>query len=219
MNETLEAAMALYCNRAYEDALAVVESTASLDEKERRYLRGLCYIRLRRWEDALVDLEQVVTSDSDFSRIFQCRLALALAYVHSGRMKLAEYELETLLDSGFESAQVFSAFAYLLVAKGDSSTAAEYYKKALDIDPENTTALNGLAYACAVSGIELKKALLSVKKALEKKPDYPAYLDTLAWVYHKLGLSRDARDIIDRALKRAGGEPTILSHARAIAEA
>jgi len=50
-------------------------------------------------------LEQVVTGGLDHARDSQCRMALAYVYSVTGRHRLAEYELERLRESGYESVQ------------------------------------------------------------------------------------------------------------------
>jgi tetratricopeptide (TPR) repeat protein len=74
------------------------------DEKiELAYYLGLCYTKLDQYEEALIYLEQVVTSASDILRVFQCRMTLAYIYVKTKRIKMAEYELKRLKNSGLES--------------------------------------------------------------------------------------------------------------------
>jgi Flp pilus assembly protein TadD len=51
---------------------------------------------------------------------------------------------------------------------------------------------------------------------VDKKPNNPAYLDSLAWAYFKLGFIDEARSQIDKALELAPGEAEIREHAEAI---
>ena len=59
-------------------------------------------------------------------------------------------------------------------------------------NPEDADALNALGYMLADRTYRLNEALELIKKALEKKPDSPAILDSMGWVLHKLGNSSDA---------------------------
>ena len=82
------------------------------------YYLGLCYAKLGRYDDSLLYLEQVVTSsdmdDSESSeRILQCRYLLAVIYCLSGRKKLADFELNKLLETGYKKASVYASMAYV----------------------------------------------------------------------------------------------------------
>ena len=55
-------------------------------------------------------LEQVVTAGTDIKRICQCRLTLAVIYNKTGRESLADFELQKLMESGYQTAEVFKTF-------------------------------------------------------------------------------------------------------------
>ncbi|HTX71755.1 MAG TPA: tetratricopeptide repeat protein [Rectinemataceae bacterium] len=218
MEERLREAAQRYAERDWVgamDALRDVESTES-NHLELAYLLGLCHARLEQWDEALLYLEQVVTAGSDLMRIYQCRLALAYVYTVTARHRLAEYELGRLVESGLESAQVFAALGYAAWAQGRQEEALRRYARALELEPENATALNGMGYVLACEGRDGARALTYCRKAVDKKPDSPAYLDSLAWAYHMLGFADEARDLIRRALDLAPEETEIREHARVI---
>jgi tetratricopeptide (TPR) repeat protein len=218
MEASLNEAARLYALRNWEGAL---ESLRGVDSTESNYLDlayflGLCHARLGHWDDALLYLEQVVTVGVDLMRIFQCRLALAYVYTVTGRNKLAEYELGRLLEAGMESVQVLCFLADTAWAQGRAEDAIRRYGDALKLDPESATALNGLGYILACEGKDTARALTYCRKAVDKQPDNPAYLDSLAWAYFQLGMVDEARDYVGRALVAAPGEIEILRHARSI---
>jgi Flp pilus assembly protein TadD len=219
MNAELREAARLYAARDWEGALVALRDVGSTEENhlDLAYLLGLCHARLGRWDEALLYLEQVVTGSGDLMRIFQCRLALAYAYTETGRYRLAEYELKRILEAGFESVQVLSFMGYISWAQGRVDEATRWYGKALELDVESPTALNGMGYLLICEGKDTARALVYCRKAVEKRPDNPAYLDSLAWAYFRLGYSDEARDCVQRALARNPGAEEIREHARAIA--
>ena len=89
--------------------------------------------------------------------------------------------------------------AYLAYEQENADKALELYEKALELDPDNSTALNGLGYILADTERDLTRALILCKKALDVQPDNPAYLDSLAWTYYKMGFETEARSYIQRA--------------------
>jgi tetratricopeptide (TPR) repeat protein len=209
----------LFGMRDWQGALHSLRGIASTEANylDLAYFLGLCHTRLEQWDEALLYLEQVVTSGSDFMRIYQCRMALAFVYSKTGRFKLAEYELARLHASGFESMQVLSFLGYTAWAQGRAEEAIGWYNKALELDAEYATALNGLGFVLASEGRDVAKALTYCRKAVDKSPNNPAYLDSLAWAYHRLGFEDEARGYIGRALSISPGVEEIRGHARAIA--
>jgi Flp pilus assembly protein TadD len=190
---------------------------AAGDERFRlAYAVGLERARSGEWDEALLYLEQVVTGEPASERGKQCRMALAYVYAMTGRFRLAEYEVGKLMESGAESAQLWAFMGYAAWAQGRADEAIDKYGKAVALDPENANALNGLGYALACEGREPAKALTCCRKAVDKKPVNPAYLDSLGWAYYRLGYVEEARDYLGRALARAPDEPEIQSHARAV---
>jgi tetratricopeptide (TPR) repeat protein len=219
MDEALNEAARRYAARDWIGALEALRGVTSTEENhlDLAYYLGLCNARLERWDEALLYLEQVVTGSDNLMRVFQCRLSLAYAYTETKRYRLAEYELKRLQEGGFESVQVLSFLGYCAWAQGDIDAALEWYKKALDMDRENATALNGMGYLLITEGRDTARALVYCRKAVEKKPENPAYLDSLAWAYFRLGYSAEARDCIGRALKLCPDAEEIREHASAIA--
>jgi tetratricopeptide (TPR) repeat protein len=218
MEASLSLAARRYANRDWEgtlEALHDVESTEG-NHLDLAYFLGLCHARLDHWDEALLYLEQVVTADSDFMRIYQCRIALAYVYSITERYRLAEYELGRLVEVGFESVQVLSFLGYTAFAQGMPDEAKRRYARALDIDPEYPTALNGLGYVLACEGKDISRALTYCRKAVDKNPDNPAYLDSLAWACFRLGKLSDAKAFIERARELAPAEIEILRHAQSI---
>ena len=215
--DSLNEGIRLYRLKRWEPALAVFLSidTEQFNQEENielAYFLGLCYTKLARYEDALLYLEQVVTSGLDPLRIYQCRMTLAYIYVITRRTKMAEFELNRLANNGFESAQLYSTLAYAAWAQKRFRQAVEYYEKALDLDANNATALNGLGYILVDAGLDFIRGLRCCKRAVDLKPQNPAYLDSLGWAYYKNGELLEARTWLRRALDAAPGQQEIREH-------
>jgi tetratricopeptide (TPR) repeat protein len=221
MAGSLREGIRLYRSKRWEIALneLLQVDPRNFDEEdnfELAYYLGLCYSKLERYDDALLYLEQVVTSGSDPLRSYQCRMALAYIYSITNRSKLAEFELKHLLEKGYESTQIYSALAYAAWAQKKFDPSIEWYKRALNLDSENSTALNGLGYVLADTDKDIRKALVFCKKAVEKKPQNPAYLDSLGWAYFKNGELLEARTWLRRALDLAPRQTEIRTHMKIV---
>lgn len=217
MKNVLANGISLYNKKDFKAALDFFlnisdEIEASVDNLELSYYVGLCYARLRQYDEALPFLEQIVTSGKDLERVNQCRLALAVIYSKTQRTSMAEFELQKLLESGYKTSQVFCGLAFVAWENSDESTAIDYYERALDLEPENSTALNGLGYVLACMGKDLTRALFLCKRAVDMMPESAAYLDSLGWVYFKLGLFKEAEGFLSRAKEKDSEAVEIAEH-------
>ncbi len=185
---------------------------SQIDNIELAYYIGLCYAKLERYDDALLYLEQVVTSASESPRVLQCRYLLAVIYALVGKKKLADFELNKLLELGYKPASVYASLAYVAWQQNEVEKCLDYYKKSIDADPENPTALNGMGYVLACQDKDLAKALSYCKKALNKAPQSPACLDSVGWVYYKLGLKNDAAKYLKQAYALSPQNAEIIEH-------
>jgi tetratricopeptide (TPR) repeat protein len=190
------------------------EKFSNEEQAELAYYLGLCYTKLARFEDALLYLEQVVTGSKDILRVYQCRLTLAYIYVITKRTKMAEFELKRLQHNGFESVQLYNTLAYAAWTQKKYKNAVELYEKALDLDENNTTAMNCLGYILADTDMDVMRGLRLCRKAVDKKPQNPAYLDSLGWAYFKSGELLEARTWLRRAVDLAPHEKEIKDHFR-----
>ena len=76
---------------------------------------------------------------------------------------------------------------------------------------EHAEALNFLAYAYAEDNRNLEEALVMAEKALALK-DAAHILDTLGWVYYRLGRLDQALEIITLARQKLPDDEVVLEH-------
>jgi len=77
--------------------------------------------------------------------------------------------------------------------------------------------LNYLGYLYIDHGVNIPRGIELVQKALEKEPNSPYYLDSLAWGYYKLGRCPEALRLIKRVYYQLGlKDPEVEEHLRAI---
>ncbi|HET7208121.1 MAG TPA: tetratricopeptide repeat protein [Terriglobales bacterium] len=94
--------------------------------------------------------------------------------------------------------------------KYDEAEAA--FRQILTADPQNSMTLNYLGYMLADRGVRLEEALGYIKKATELDPANGAYLDSLGWVYYKLGKYDLAEENLTKALQHTPSDPTVQEH-------
>ncbi len=90
--------------------------------------------------------------------------------------------------------------------------AVKEFETILAIDPNHSLALNYLGYIFADEGINLEESLRLLKKAVAQQPDNGNFLDSLGWVYYRLGKLRQAEELIIKAIKLEKNSAIILDH-------
>ncbi len=86
------------------------------------------------------------------------------------------------------------------------------FRKVLGVIPEHTATLNYLGYMLTDRNVRLNEALGLIEKAIAKEPNNGAYLDSLGWIYFRMGRFADAEKQIKRAVELSPGDPTMYDH-------
>lgn len=130
--------------------------------------------------------------------------ASALAASPEHRSKAAElFHHVTSVAPGL--AEAYSSLALLAYEDGDLAAAAAVYRDLLKHDPNNTRALNDLAWILA-KGFggdtqQLEQALTLANQAVTQDPDNVHFLDTRSYVYIQLGQLAEARGDLERCVQ------------------
>jgi len=85
-------------------------------------------------------------------------------------------------------------------------------EKVLALQADHVEALNYLGYTWADNNINLDKALEYIQKANGLKPDNGFILDSLGWVYFRLGDLEKAGNELERAIALEPEDPNIQEH-------
>ena len=95
---------------------------------------------------------------------------------------------------------------------GDSAGAEAVFLKLLATRPNDAATQNYLGYMWADKGVQLEKAREMLEKAVVREPRNAAYLDSLGWVYFRLGRIDSAEKNLREAHRREPTDPTIAEH-------
>ena len=82
----------------------------------------------------------------------------------------------------------------------DFPKAEKLLEEILVAEPNNAKALNFLGYNYAQKNIKLDKAQDLLLRAVSISPNEPAYLDSLAWLYYRLGKYNEAEQYMFKAI-------------------
>jgi tetratricopeptide (TPR) repeat protein len=91
--------------------------------------------------------------------------------------------------------------------------AEKEFRRVLEADAKNASALNYLGYMLADQNVRLSEAQDYIKRAVDLEPGNYAFLDSLGWVYFRLNKLDDAERQLVRSLQLSGEkDPTIHDH-------
>lgn len=90
--------------------------------------------------------------------------------------------------------------------------ADDAYEEAILLDPDNDVALNNYAYYLSERETRLDKAKEMAKRALELNPENAAFLDTMGWVYFKLGEYEKAHEYIRASIETGDASAEVMEH-------
>ncbi|HTY60349.1 MAG TPA: tetratricopeptide repeat protein [Bacteroidota bacterium] len=141
---------------------------------------------------------------------FRINFFLGIAYSRVGRNPDAARVLEKARQISPRDTEAIAQLALVYDSMKKSDDSDSLYEEALRINPDFALALNNYAYSLAERGMQLDRALTMARKALEEAPDNASYLDTMGWIYYRLGRYRDAESYVKKAISR--GEVSAVVH-------
>ncbi|HZU09999.1 MAG TPA: tetratricopeptide repeat protein [Pseudacidobacterium sp.] len=150
-------------------------------------------------------------TDNDRMVYFQ----MAEMYIRMKRWKDAEdiiNQADQISTKPDDKANVYFERGELEERQKHYDQAESWFRKVLDLQPNSAVTLNYLGYMLADRGVKLNEALAMIKKAVQLDPQQYAYLDSLGWVYFKLGDYTLAEENLTKALARNSGDPTVHDH-------
>jgi Flp pilus assembly protein TadD len=142
----------------------------------------------------------------------QAIMLIARIQVQRGQLASAIQVWEQWSNSHPGDAGVLAILGTLEEASGNQALAEQYYKKSLQIQPDQPVAANNLAYLMLDTGENVDKALTLAQTARRGMPNSPHTADTLAWAYYHKQTYAFARDLLEEALKTEAGNQTVQYH-------
>jgi tetratricopeptide (TPR) repeat protein len=95
---------------------------------------------------------------------------------------------------------------------GRVSEATATYRRALTLQPDNTSAMNNLAYLLAETGGGLDEALQLAQRAVAKAPQDPNLKDTVGWIYVKKNMTDSGLQIFQNLVRQYPKVPLYRYH-------
>ena len=168
------------------------------------YLLGRLSLDQQDTQGALDSLKQSLGLNPQHD---QALIALAEVMMRAGRADLAEQSLQRVLSRRPRDPRLWTQLGLAQLNSRKLSEAIESFQKALEADPNWLSAANNLAWLWATHPDEpFRRGAQAVELAqqnLERLPERPDFLDTLAAAYAETGDFSQAIEFAESALERA----------------
>lgn len=107
---------------------------------------------------------------------------------------------------------IFGMLGDVFSARDKWKEADRAYERSLELDPDNVNVLNNYAYYLSERDEQLERAKKMSLRAINGDPNNASYLDTVGWVFYKLGDFENAKIYIQKSLDTGEASATVLDH-------
>ena len=194
---------------------AVDESAAALkkypDDRILRGVRASLLAETGKIDEAVAETKKLLDGKNDR----ETWVTLAQIYEKAKRyedMAKAIDEADKLSADSEDKESIAFMRGAMYEKRKDFDAAEREFRKVMAMNPKNASALNYLGYMLADRNLRLNEALDLIRKAVDIDPNNGAYLDSLGWVYFRMGDLEQAENYLRAAIERFSKDPTVHDH-------
>ena len=198
-------------NQKYEEAIKVTSEAVKQfpDDYTINLILGFSYSQTEKHEDAYSFLKKAVElNPSDVNALSAFGYTLNQLKQSDEAIKYLNLALSIQPDN----VNLLGTLGLIYNAIKKYAECDSVYSKALKLEPDNALVNNNYAYSLSERGERLDDALEMVKKSIDAEPYNSSYLDTIGWVYFKLGKYEPAKENIEKAIKVGGEKAVMIEH-------
>ena len=205
------AARALLSAKRYAESAAEYQAVLDLVPSNIEAIMGLVRVWMAqdRFDDATRFLGKKLEELGQPPELY---VALGIVYREAKQAQEAMRAFQRAIDLKSDYAQAHFYLAAQLDQLGRRDLARKSLLRTLAIDANHPDAMNYLGYLDAEAGVNLEEAKRLIERALQLDPDNGAYVDSLGWVYYKMGRLDDAIAYLERASRLLDSDPVIFDH-------
>ncbi len=202
-------ALLAYQEEDYKTSLAHLTHIDPKSDKleESVYLQTRIHQKLGNIDQAINLLKKHIESEATRSPLFYA--LLSSLYQTKGENLAALTLMKTAVSVYPVNHQLLFEYALVLDKNGMTDQALIMMERVLELQPDHAEALNYIGYTWADKNIHLKKALEYILRATKLKPDNGFIIDSLGWVYYRLGDFQQARKELEHSLELVPDDPHI----------
>lgn len=201
----------LFDNRKYNDAITFLQKGVEKFPNDFviNLIYGLSLSQENQHTNAKIALENALKLNPDDPTVLSA-LGYTLNQLKEDDKALIHLNKALVIDP--KNVQVISILGLIYESRKEYGISDSLYTVALKIDSGNILIMNNYAYSLSERGIQLDEALKMAKKVIAQEPKNASYLDTIGWIYFRLGNLEQAKENIQKASSMEEKNSTILDH-------
>jgi len=205
-------ALLTYQNDDYLASLSYLDRIPSSSSayEEAVYLKVKIYGKQHKMAEAITLLTVNIQTEETSSPLFYA--LLSSLYLDDDRKDLALTTLEDGTRLFSENHQLHFELGLLLERSNRTDEAIAEMQKVLELQPKHADALNFIGYSWADQNQNLEEALNYILRAIELKPENGFIIDSLGWVYFRMGRFEEAAEALEHAVNIQPSDPHIFEH-------
>ena len=130
----------------------------------------------------------------------------------SDRHSEAEIAFTKAFTLGLNNGRILYYLAIAQADQGKTQIAEETFRRSIALSPFNAYSLNYFGYWLIEQNRQLDEAKSFIQSAVDKQPDNGAFVDSLGWVYFKMGDYQNSLFYLERAATLIPDDPVITDH-------
>ncbi|MFT5698737.1 MAG: tetratricopeptide (TPR) repeat protein [Desulforhopalus sp.] len=205
-------ALLAYREENYPESIAYVDRipVTSNNYEEAIYLKVKVLQKQDKAGDAITLLENSIKDEETSSPLFYA--LLSSLYIDQKLKSSALSTLKKGVSVYPQNYQLYFELGLLLEKSNRTEDAIIAMRKVLELQPDHADALNFIGYSWADNNVHLEEALGYILHAIELKPENGFIIDSLGWVYFRLGQLEEATEALEHAITLEPGDPHIYDH-------
>jgi len=170
---------------------------------------ALVYLNQDQYDQVVASLIDVADK---FKDDFTVQYLLGASYQQMKVLDKAENYLTRTVDINPDFRTAWHSLAIIYDTSKRWAESDHIYQQLIDSDSTDAQAFNNFAYSLAERNEKLDRALELSNKANRLSPDTAAYLDTMGWIYYKIGQFDQARNYIQSSVELDSTNAVVLEH-------
>lgn len=205
-------ALLAYRKGAYTESMKFANKIApsSSNYEEAVYLKVKILEKQQDPQAAITLLKENIQKEESNSPLFYA--LLSSLYTDEKKHVLAISTLEDGIQVFPKNHQLHFELGLLLEKNNRTDEAIAQMATVLKLQPNHADALNFIGYSWADKNMNLKQALGYIQRAIELKPKNGFIIDSLGWVYYRMGRLNEAAEALRQAVSLQPDDPHIFDH-------